>query len=98
MPLVACLQQRDGERGGFAGAGAGLAENIHARQVRGNQQGLDFRRRGELGFGQSTEDGRSDAQGGKRVGHGRVFGLIAQRKSAFWIKNPSLVSRAGRIV
>ena len=42
---VEALEQGQGERGGLAGAGLGLADHVAARKQRGDGAGLDRRRR-----------------------------------------------------
>ena len=90
--MIACvarpcrtLEDGDAERGGLAGAGAGLPRISTPVSAR-DQQGLNLGRRGELQLGQRPENGRPHAQRGESLGNGGMFGLIAQCASLEYLE------------
>ncbi len=76
-PRVA-LEDGDAEGGGFAGSGAGLAEEIDAGEGAGDEQGLDFGGSFEFGFGEALEDGGADAEGGEGLWGLGAGGFVGQ--------------------
>ena len=81
--LIGALEDRDGERGGFAGAGAGLAQNINPSQGTGDEQRLDFRRGLEFRFRETAQERAADAQRCECFGDGWVFRFVGQEAKSF---------------
>ena len=70
-------EQRESERGGLAGAGLGLSENMSSGERRGNQRGLDLRGVHESALGDSLQDVVRQAEIGEGLGSvERLFGLV----------------------
>ena len=68
LKVEAALQDREAEGRGFAGAGAGLAEDVFAGEGGRDECLLDFGGGFEVNIGEGVKEGGLEAQGGEGFG------------------------------